>query len=1030
MAANIFDGRGLKTKRKRNIIRTKYSKGKNIPILKDPNERYHNIFNYYKNEKKTNKFIDKRKNKNIYKSSKKLNKKKIFNLDNSLFNDKHLSIHNEVYSNSDLSDNSQGRNKMLEVSGKKKKKKKKNATNDLVQEKIEKRKLWKIKKYEIKEKLQQFDEHFEDIKHCVLSLNNDKTKEEKNVHLERRKNDTAHREKKEDNIEDICINGKRENRVKDKLVPPFCENIKKEISKNETEELKKEKKKVKTDRCKDISKSMVETVMEGIKQDGYSENLQTDKLVNTDKGEGIPGTSNKMYDAHVSVFEKGILSLEQKRKWEMLEDPSVEGSLWHDSDESNDELIEEIFSTDNYHSLSSTKIVSVKKDTVDEIVRNFLVGGNEELCSYFVNDVSEERINLPLYISIENKKYELKDVVRLLDRYPYSSQKKLLYRIYHINMFNRKKKRNSIYHASFFFSFVDFCILNIWKCLKFNLKLHDLIQNYKKVILDFSQGMKAELHLYVSFILLIVFSNIQTKVKTKEFYKKKREILQEYVHLNREKEDKQYDVHVYQRILDSIDLFSSIFERHESGGGVSSVHFAIVLFPLLVYPMDRNSEHSTNHIGSGDRKEMNEEASEGDHPLHFSKDNVGDEDLLSKFFYLKEGSTMEIDEESPPLISYIIELVEYLFYRYFHSKNANLVIDEGNVPLDDVLTFDTYANVSNMEGYIKNVQDCFAYSSFDLTHKLVNENEIKLPEEEKKIVSNLGVFYTKKDLKNAIILLNIYNIIVGNSKKYSQAFFYLSFKILNSLLFNIIRESNYDQADMEESKTTRESVKKKKKRFYELSFSVLTNLILFLKRYIESEINIYILTNHIIVPCLFYLYMNFLKFVIYFRVKINFALIIQKIEEVKKGEEYPAISKAHAVSSSKKETYFYLLLTMFKVVQYAKCFTIKPIICQGRDKNSIPLFTPKYANNRNPKDFLFMRNGQTKFAEMKSAKKKLKQQKKLDYNELRKENNYILGLKAREEQERVRRNRENYKKIKLMAKQDVEEYNRMKTYTN
>ncbi|SBT77208.1 conserved Plasmodium protein, unknown function [Plasmodium ovale] len=992
MAANIFDGRGLKTKRKRNIIRTKYSKGKNIPILKDPNERYHNIFNYYKNEKKTNKFIDKRKNKNIYKSSKKLNKKKIFNLDNSLFNDKHLSVHNEVYSNSDLSDNSPSRNKMLELSGQMKKKekgKKKNATNDLVQEKIEKRKLWKIKKYEIKEKLQQFDEHFEDIKHCVLSLNNDKTKEEKNVHLETRKNkknDTAHREKKEDNIDDICINGKTENKEKDKLVPPFCENMKKVISKNETEELKKGKKGkkgVKTDRCKEISKSMVETVMGGIKQAGYSENLQTDKLANTDQGKEIPSTSNKMYDDLVSVSEKGILSLEQKRRCEMLGDPSAQGSLWYDSDESNDEIIEEIFSTKNYNSLSSTNIVSVKKDTVNEIVRNFLVGGNEEVCSYFVNDVNEERINLPLYISIENKKYELKDVVRLLDRYPFSSQKKLLYRIYHINMFNRKEKRNSIYHASFFFSFVDFCILNIWKCLKFNLKLHDLIQNYKKVILDFSQGMKAELHLYVSFILLIVFSNIQTKVKTNEFYKNKRVILQEYVRLNRENEDKQYDVHVYQRILDSVDLFSSIFERHENGGGVSSVHFAIVLFPLLVYPMDRNSEHSTNSIGSGNRKEMNEEDSEGDHPLDFSKDNVGDEDLLSKFFYLKEGSTMEIDGESPPLISYIIELVEYLFYRYFHSKNANLVIDEGYVPLDDALSFDTYANVSNMEGYIKNVQDCFSYSSFDLTHKMMIENEIKLPEEEKKIVSNLGMFYKKKDLKNAIILLNIYNIIVGNSKKYSQAFFYLSFKILNSLLFNIIRESNYDQADMEESKTTRESVKKKKKRFYELSFSVLTNLILFLKRYIESEINIYILTKHIIVPCLFYLYMNFLKFVVHFRVEINFALIIQKIEEVKKGEEYPAISKAHDVGSSKMETYFYLLLTMFKVVQYANSFTIKPIICQGRDKNSIPLFTPKYANNRNPKDFLFMHNGQTKFAEMKSAKKKLKQQKKLDYNEVR-----------------------------------------------
>ncbi|KNC36461.1 hypothetical protein PFLG_01467 [Plasmodium falciparum RAJ116] len=175
--------------------------------------------------------------------------------------------------------------------------------------------------------------------------------------------------------------------------------------------------------------------------------------------------------------------------------------------------------------------------------------------------------------------------------------------------------------------------------------------------------------------------------------------------------------------------------------------------------------------------------------------------------------------------------------------------------------------------------------------------------------------------------------------------------------------------------------------------------------------------------------MNFLKFIVTNHIKLDFINIINvaKNINIKEGNDF-LFEEDKTYELYQK--YLIILLYIFKLIEYSQNHDIKPIIHKTTTEGNISFFTPKYANNQNPKDFIFMQNNQTKLAEMKSIKKKMKQQRKFDYNEMKKENSYILALKAKDERDRKRRNQEKYKKIKLMAQKDVEEYNKMKTYTH
>ncbi|SBS97065.1 conserved Plasmodium protein, unknown function [Plasmodium malariae] len=1062
---NIFDTKGTKGKRKKNIIRTKNSKGR-IPVPKETSERYKSILDYYIKEKKTNKFIDKRKGKNLHKSSRKREKKRIFNLnDDSNLIDKHISTNfdNPTSDNSGSSGSNSGK-----LRGRLKDNRNSNTKNSYFQKKIEKKKLWKIKNYGINDKLLKFDAHFDDIRRSVLCVNNNISSEIKNGDLENRRGEKINDINVTHNTEQV---EKLSVHSKCKHTEPVGENTYTSVNRKGKDRLldldKYSNKKIYEKRNKVIIVNQRVVSTNG--HDGRIEHGSKISSVTEHEKRCTPHVAseeefhtNKLINAKKE--ESGKIGLSDKEGKNEDNYKCAKGnSFCYISDESDNEIIEEIF---NYNSIpiNTTETVDIPKDEIDGVLERFLMDGNNKVSSYFINDLNEEKNKLPISICIENKVYELKDMVQLMDRHNFCSQKKLLYRIYYLNVFNNEKKKRSISHGSLFFSLLDYCVLNIYKCLRHNLKLYNLFQNYKDIILLFCHSMKKEVYLYISFLLLITFcKTVKGENKYNEFYKNKKRVLKEYIDLNKCKANKKYDVYIYSRILESAELFNSIFEKYyQDGGNVSYMHFSILFLALLLYPINKNSTNakmahgeSNNDDNINNDDDINSNTTKGkernithNYFIDINKHNKDDEIILNKFLHLEEDhSHLEEEEEKSVFISYITEFIEYLFYTYFYSNNSNLVCKQVEQNYDYIFNGNTYADGTSIEECIRNIEHSFSFKCFseNMNDEEINKELTKGEDskrEVKMVVINhhLGIFKKKKELKNAVVLLNIYNIILENSnKKYSPAFFYLSFKILNTLLYYIIYEkkkkkevkNRSNKEDEQIRKTGEERYRKNKDYLYELSFNTFNNLILFLKGYIDNDMNIYILLNHIVVPSLFYLYANYLHFIIKFSIKIDFMNIITSIRNSTISESLNAYNNTSKIyNSKKKEKYFFSLLYMYKLVEYSTAFRIKTVIHTSRNQQSIPVFTPKYVNNRNAKDLYFMNNNQRKFAEMKSLKKKIKQQKKLDYNEMKKENSYLIGLKAREEQERVRRNREKYKKIKLMAKQDVEEYNKMKTYTH
>ncbi|ETB57614.1 hypothetical protein YYC_04464 [Plasmodium yoelii 17X] len=1064
MGHNIFDAKKKQTSRKRNVIKIKNNKGR-VYERKDQSERYRDILSYYKNEKKTNKFIDKRKNK-------KHEKKNMFNLnDDSYIKDKHISINDVGDTDDDLyMDNFNSKSNL------KGKRKFNNSMSNAIQEKIETRKLMQIKKYEIKEKLKEFDEHFDYIKQNVLSLNHKEDPLITDELVKKKKNKINNNEvkfkKSTENVNKIKL-GSRDDSKNDN------------IGERGNADLRNKKR----DSPNRPNSSNAE---DDSGEDSYGDsggdsgaNSGADAYADSDADAYADSGDDSYTDSDGDLIDEsgdsdGSSELEggrrenfkEKKKCEYFEKLRRDNNskIWWNSDESDNEIIEEIFMEfDNSNILNNEeRIISEEKNKVNNILENFMINGNNELYNYFINNSEEEEKKLPLFISIENKKYELKDIISLLEPHDFSIQKKLLYRIYFINIFknsnkynwkNERKKHMNIFHVSFFFSLMDYCILNIWKCLNFNFKLHNFIQNYKQVILDFSHYMKTELYLYMSFLLLIVFCKIQRKIKITKFYKKKLYVLQEYVELNKDNKEKEYDVYVYSRILKSVELFNSIFDQYEKYTGIYDIHFSVIIIALIIYPIIRNEtvDGSVQTTSQNSYDFKNER--DGFHKLGMGNANdvkdeadincVKDEGILKKLSYINKNNILEPDNETIPIISYVIELVEFIFYNYLYEKNNNINHDKTSNNYDYILSDITYTNDTKIEECIKKLVKIFSYQPFDFIEKEAKiEHDNKKNEKKKKkesgvgIINNLGIYDKKKKLKNAIVLLNIYNIIIENSKKHSHTYLYLCFRILNTLLFNIVsdksdksdkkcdeKEENINEGEKDENINECENMN----LYYNLAFNTFNSLIYFLKKNIENDINIYILIEHIVTPNLFYLYINYLSF-IFTNTKINYSDILKELKNVEFNKkcvpENMIPNNILNKYNKNSEKYFVYLLYIYKLIEYSKTFDIKPIIYNNTHKNGIPLFTPKYANNKNPKDFLFMQNYQTKFAEMKSMRKKMRQQRKLDYNELRKENSYIIGLKAREEQERIRRNQEKYKKIKQMAVNDVEEYNRMKTYTH
>ncbi|VTZ68917.1 conserved Plasmodium protein, unknown function [Plasmodium chabaudi chabaudi] len=1052
MGHNIFDAKKTQTNRKRNVIKVKNHKGK-VYERKDQSERYRDILSYYKNEKKTNKFIDKRKNK-------KHAKKNMFNLnDDPYIKDKHISI-NDV---GDTDDDSYMDN-FNSKSNSKGKRKYNNSMSNTIQEKIEARKLMQIKKYEIKEKLKEFDEHFDYIKRNVLSLNNKDDPLMGDGISKKKKNKINNNEGK--------FKKNTENANKIKLGSRDSKSNDFDAWENANQRNKKRDAIKRANSASDVDSTDNSDIGDG--SDGIDVSDDMDDIDGSDDSDysGSSDGSDESEGGKRSRFK-------ERAKCEYFEKLRCDNSskMWWNSDESDNEVIEEIFMEyDNSNKLNSEEIIITdEKDKVNSILENFMTNGNNELYNYFINNTEEEEKKIPLFISIEKKKYELKDIISLLEPHDFSIQKKLLYRIYFINIcknsnkYNWKhvgKKNMNIHHVSFFFSLMDYCILNIWKCLNFNLKFHYFIQNYKEVILDYSRSMKTELYLYMSFLLLILFCKIQRKIKTTKFYKKKLYVLQEYVELNKDNKEKEYDVYVYSRILESVELFNSIFDQYERCSEIYDIHFSVILLALIIYPIARTeTSDSSLHRGSqqnydlqdekegpnkldiengGNCENKNEDTQKEDEENTISQTNVNyieDDELLKKLSYINKDNTLEENNETIPIISYVIELVEFIFYNYLYDKNNNINHDKASNNYDYILSDITYASNIKIEECVKKLGKIFSYQPFSFVEEEekveydneTNEQENEIVKKEKKkkkketgaIINNLGIYDKKKKLKNAIILLNIYNIIIENSKKHSHTYLYLCFRILNTLLFNIVSNRSEEEGGEKDGDHIN--------LYYSLSFSTFNSLIYFLKKNIENDINIYILMEHIVIPNLFYLYINYLSF-LFTNTQINYLNILEELQNVQFNKMCVPedIIPNNILNNFNKnsEKYFAYLLYIYKIIEYSKTFDIKPIIYKNTYKNGIPQFTPKYANNKNPKDFLFMQNYQTKLAEMKSMRKKMRQQRKLDYNELRKENSYIIGLKAREEQERIRRNQEKYKKIKQMAVNDVEEYNRMKTYTH
>ncbi|CAA9988356.1 conserved Plasmodium protein, unknown function [Plasmodium knowlesi strain H] len=1129
MRQNVFDTKASKVKRKRNILRVKSGK-KHIPTKREPSERYKDILNYYKNERKTNKFIDKRKNKEGHKNSARFKKGNIFNLNNDSFlKDKHIST-NDVYGEGDYSDDSSldsGEN--WSGGGSRKGKRKSDAmVNNFVQEKIEKKKLWKIKKYEIKEKLREIDKHFEVIKNSVLSLPGTTGGVKQNVDLERgvaqaftkaRSHNGEIKKlglgvaRKEEQKRDPLVNanerGKkrtesdekganRKRKVQMEMDGAEEEDNDEEDEEEDAEEVDdeevdeeelNEEEKVDEEEnagddedevdgwevedeseledglviesgweAKDESEEDSQNeqhgdgnASEGSTEQGANESIQREE--DTSKSQLLGHKTNESGEE----LKESKFSIYKKKKKTEESDNQKEYSVWCLSDDSDNETIDQLFREKKKLPFIDETVVSISKEKMSRMLEKFLLNGNKELCSYFSNESGDEKgENLPAYISIEKKQYQLEHVIALLDSHNFSAQKKMLYRVYHLNMFNKKKEK-SIPHSSFFFSLMDYCILKIYRCFKYGLSVQNFIENYKDIIVDFCHPMKTELYLYMSFLLLIIFCKIQGKGKANLFYRKKRDTLAEYVESNKGAHGKAYDVHIYSRILKSADLFSDILEEyqpHLSGdraadeGIISYVHFAVILLALIIYPIEGIESNRQSQTGKGNERSRFEKDGADtlgenisiEHLLtDINKNRVEDEKLFHKFAHLKGENLLSEKEERIPLMGYLIELVEYIFYKYFHSINANLSLGEDEGGYQDMCSRDTYTSASSMEECIQNIERAFSFKRFEMVD-VVKSNKKNQTDAQSNtradVKSDLGIFSKKKQLKKAIILLNIYNIFLDNSKKYSQSFFYLSFKILNTLLYGIIHNRRGKLQMERDSKGERNYSDEKilvqeKDHYYELSFNTFKNVILFLKAYLDKQFNAYILINHIVRPCLLFLFVNFLSYIKKVDGEVNLTKIVEDFGSVQVRDDYLVAADSPFVKyQGKEEKYFLFLLYTYKLMDHSSTYEITPIVSHNLQHSGIQMFTPKYANSRNPKDFLIMQSGQAKFAEMKAQRKKMKQQKKLDYNELKKENNYLLALKAKEEQERVRRNREKYKKVKLMAKKDVEEYNKMKTYTH
>ncbi|KYN98967.1 conserved membrane protein, unknown function [Plasmodium gaboni] len=1080
MKVNIFDSKKKNNNRKRNIIRSAKwnTKNNNIELSKkkDSSNKYKSILKYYKNENKTNKFIDKRKKNKWFHKNRKLEKKNIFNLnDDLLFKSRHISTNDFIHSDNSVNENDQENLNDNKI----KRNKKYNAMLD----KIEEKKIWKLKKYEIKEKLRKFDEHFDEIQKNVLGLNGTKCGATNGVVIENKKNKLnkfthASREKHDLKID---ASNKRGGTEKGKQ---NCYDY----DEDEEEDY---------DDDEDVEEDYDDDEDNGDEDDGDeddddddddNDDDENDEQLDGENDEQLDGENDEQLDGEDDEQLDG-------ENDEQLDDEEEESDdnqniyshdnqmLNHDKNEhksnyiktnndSQDELTnynsyhtdnsdnEEINKLFNKETLPSKKKVSnenISKEKLNELLEKYKIGDNINICNYFINNTEEEKENIPIYIYIKNKEYDIKDVILLLDDYNFETQEKILYRIYYINMFNTKATK-SIYHFSFFFSLIDYFILSIYKCLKYNMKVCELLGCYEDIIVKYCHEMKAEFYLYISFLLLIVFSKIQRKVKTNIFFKNKKKVLQDYVILNEHNANKKIDVYIYRRILKGVDMFTTIFENYNNENiYISNIHFAILFLTLTVYPIN-NFIDDNNMSYVAENKILDNENDviiNNNYFLDINKNNISDEKLLYKMNYLKEdinniNNINNYNEQKHPIICYIIEILEFLFYNYFYTNNANLLHLKDYQKYDWVFHISTYENHDNIEVSLKNLEVHYSFSCFEnlICDKNKESKDFDHNEINNQIVNDLGIFYKKKEFKNAMILLNLYNIIMENTLEYNPSFFYLSFKILNTLLYNHITSLKEDIIDKNIKPNAFEKEKQKSQNNninnntnntnnnnnnmydkFDLSFIIFKNIFFFLKIYIDNDINIYILINHVIIPSLFYLYMNFLKFIVTNNIKLDFINIINitKNINIKDGNDF---SFEYEKTYELYEKYLIILLYIFKLIEYSQHQDIKPIIHKNTTQGNISFFTPKYANNQNPKDFIFMQNNQTKLAEMKSIKKKIKQQRKFDYNEMRKENNYILALKAKDERDRKRRNQEKYKKIKMMAQKDVEEYNKMKTYTH
>ncbi|SPJ11059.1 conserved membrane protein, unknown function [Plasmodium sp. DRC-Itaito] len=1060
MKENIFETKKKNNNRKRNIIRSAKWNNKNNKIelskKRDSSNKYKSILMYYKNENKTNKFIDKRKKNKWFHKNRKLEKKNIFNLnDDLLFKERHISTNDFIHSDNSVNENYQENLNH----NKKKGNKKYNAIFD----KIEEKKLWKLKKYEIKEKLLKFDEHFDEIQKNVLGLNETKWAARNSrviVNKKNKLNKVIHESKK---LQDLKIHASHK-MVGTQKAKQNCydDDSNEQLDDEDDEQLDDDS----NEQLDDDSNEQLDDDNNEQLDDDSNEQLDDDsnEQLDDDSNEQLDDDNNEIYDNQKAYSQDDEMYNHDKNEYK-TNYPKITNNSQNElrnynsyhSDNSDNEEITKLFNKETLPYKKKRLNENISKEKLNELLEKYKIGDNINICNHFINNTEEEKQNVPIYIYIKNKEYDIKDVILLLDDYNFETQQKILYRIYYINMFN-KKGTKSIYHFSFFFSLIDYFILNIYKCLKYNIKVCELLECYKDIIVKYCHGMKAEFYLYISFLLLIVFSKIQTKVKTNIFFKNKKKMLQDYVILNENNANRKIDVYIYRRILKSVDMFSSIFENYNNENiYISNIHFAVLFVTLTVYPINNfiDDNSMSNVVENKILDHHKDLIINNNHFLDINKNNMNNKKLLYKMNYLKEdiNNINNYNQQKHPIICYIIEILELLFYNYFYTNNANLLHLKDYQKYDWVFNMSTYQNYHNIEACLKKLEVHYSFSSFEDNICGINRErkEFEHNEINNEIVNDLGIFCKKKEFKNSVILLNLYNIIMENTLEYNPSFFYLSFKILNTLLYNHITSVKEGILDKNIIPHASENTKQKIETInnninnnnnninnnnsnnmydkFDLSFVIFKNIFFFLKIYIDNDINIYILINHVIIPSLFYLYMNFLKFIVTNNIKLDFINIINiaKNINIKEGNDF---SFEEEKTYELYEKYLIILLNIFKLIEYSQNHDIKPIIHKTTTEGKISFFTPKYVNNQNPKDFIFMQNNQTKLAEMKNIKKKMKQQRKFDYSEMRKENSYILALKAKDERDRKRRNQEKYKKIKLMAQNDVEEYNKMKTYTH